>query len=65
MELMERVFKASRSFFEDNTVEQKLSAFPFDQRKAWGYVAPNTESLSSISEEGTEPVRKPEGARNS
>ncbi len=57
MELMGRLFEASRAFFEGHSVEEKKAAFPWDQVRMWGYVAPNAESLDSLREEGTEPVR--------
>ena len=50
MDLMERVFRASRVFFESYGIEEKQAAFPWDQVKMQGYVGPNAENLNALSE---------------
>ena len=61
MDLMERVFRASRAFFESYGVEEKRASFPWDQVKMQGYVGPNEQKLTVLSEDQDQLVGGGEG----
>ncbi len=52
------VLEASRRFFEEHTVEEKVAAFPYHPVNLWGYTPPGSERLDVHKETKEEVVRQ-------